>query len=52
MIAAAAAIGFAGHVGLQQAQLALFDWVLDFNMRTLDADPYRARTELWRRSAA
>jgi hypothetical protein len=46
MLVAAAAIGYAGHVGLQQAQLALFDWVLDLNMRTPDSDPYRVRTEL------
>lgn len=46
MLAAAAVIGYAGHVGLQQAQLALFDWVLDLNMRTMDTDPYRVRTEL------
>jgi transglutaminase-like putative cysteine protease len=46
MLGAAAAIGYAGHVGLQYAQLALFDWVLDFNMRSVDTDPYRVRTEL------
>jgi protein-glutamine gamma-glutamyltransferase len=46
MIAAAAAIGYASHVGLQQAQMALFDWVLDLNIRTPDTDPYRVRTEL------
>ena len=46
MLAAAAVIGYAGHVGLQQLQLALFDWVLDLNMRTVDTDPYRVRTEL------
>jgi transglutaminase-like putative cysteine protease len=46
MLAAAAMIGYAGHVGLQQLQLALFDWVLDLNMRTVDTDPYRVRTEL------
>jgi hypothetical protein len=46
MLAAAAAIGYAGHVGLQQLQLALFDWVLDLNLRTVDSDPYRSRTEL------
>ncbi|HEY6966628.1 MAG TPA: transglutaminase-like domain-containing protein [Burkholderiales bacterium] len=46
MLAAAAALGYAGHVGLQQAQLALFDWVLDFNLRSVDTDPYRVRTEL------
>jgi transglutaminase-like putative cysteine protease len=46
VLAAAAAIGHAGHVGLAQAQLALFDWVLDFNLRNVDTDPYRVRTEM------
>ncbi len=46
MIAAAAAIGYAGHIGLRHAQTALFDWVLELNMRTLDTDPYRVRTEI------
>jgi transglutaminase-like putative cysteine protease len=46
MLAAAAGLGYAGHVGLQQAQLALFDWVLDFNLRSVDTDPYHVRTEL------
>ena len=46
MLAAAALAGYAGHVGLAQAQLALFDWVLDLNLRVVDADPYRTRTEL------
>jgi len=46
IIAAAAAIGYPAHVGLQHVQGALFDWMLDWNMRTLDTDPYRARTEL------
>ena len=46
MLAAAAALGYAGHVGLQHAQLALVDWVLDFNLRSMDTDPYRVRTEL------
>jgi len=46
MIAAAAALGHAGHVGLAQVQLRMVDWVLDLNMRVVDADPYRTRTEL------
>jgi transglutaminase-like putative cysteine protease len=46
MLGAAAVLGYAGHVGLQQAQLALFDWVLDLNMHSVDTDPYRSRTEL------
>jgi len=46
LLAAAAAIGYAGHVGLAQAQSLLVDWVLDLNMRAIDADPFRSRTEL------
>ncbi len=46
LLAAAAGLGYAGHIGLSQAQLLLFDWVLDLNMRVVDADPYRTRTEL------
>ena len=46
MLCAAAALGHAGHVGLSQIQLALVDWVLDLNMRVVDADPYRTRTEI------
>lgn len=46
MLAAAAAIGYAGHVGLAQLQTALFEWVFDFNLRLIDADPYRSRSEL------
>lgn len=46
MLCAAAALGHAGHVGLAQMQLLLVDWVLDLNMRVIDADPYRSRTEM------
>jgi protein-glutamine gamma-glutamyltransferase len=46
MLSAAAALGHAGHVGLAHLQLALVDWVLDMNMRVVDADPYRTRTEI------
>ncbi|MEW6688324.1 MAG: transglutaminase-like domain-containing protein [Pseudomonadota bacterium] len=47
MLAAAAALGHAGHVGLAQAQLALVDWVMELNLiRTADPDPYRVRTEI------
>jgi len=46
LLAAAAGIGHAGHLGLAQAQTLLFDWVLDFNMRVVDTDPYRTRTEM------
>jgi transglutaminase-like putative cysteine protease len=46
LLSAAALIGHAAHVGLAHAQLLLVDWVLDLNMRTIDPDPYRSRTEL------
>lgn len=46
LLCAAAGLGYAGHVGLSQMQLLLVDWVLDLNMRSMDTDPYRTRTEL------
>jgi transglutaminase-like putative cysteine protease len=46
LLLAAAAIGHVGHIGLAQAQVLLVDWVIDFNMRVADPDPYRTRTEL------
>jgi transglutaminase-like putative cysteine protease len=46
MLVAAAALGHAGHVGLSQLQAALEDWVLDLNLRIMDTDPYRTRTEI------
>jgi len=46
LLGTAAVLGHVGHVGLAQAQLLLVDWVLDLNMRVIDSDPYRSRTEL------
>ncbi len=46
MLCAAAALGHVGHLGLSHLQLALVDWVLDLDMRVVDADPYRTRTEM------
>jgi hypothetical protein len=46
LLSAAAVLGHVGHVGLSELQLLLVDWFLDLNMRTMDADPYRTRTEL------
>lgn len=47
MLAAAAGLGYVGHVALAQAQLLLVDWVMDLNLlRTVDPDPYRVRTEI------
>lgn len=47
MLVAATALGYVGHVGLAQAQLALVDWVMELNLiRAADPDPYRVRTEV------
>jgi protein-glutamine gamma-glutamyltransferase len=46
LLSAAAGLGYAGHLGLAQAQALLFDLVFDFNMRVIDTDPYRTRTEM------
>jgi|CXWL01.1.fsa_nt_gi hypothetical protein len=46
MLAAAAGIGYAGQLGLAQLQAQIESWVIDFNMRGLDADPYRSVTEI------
>jgi hypothetical protein len=46
LLSAAAVLGHVAHVGLAHAQLLLVDWVLDLNMRIIDPDPYRSRTEL------
>jgi hypothetical protein len=46
MFAAAAGLGYVGHVSLQQAQLAIYDWVIDLNLRSIDVDPHRSRSEL------
>jgi transglutaminase-like putative cysteine protease len=46
MLAAAAGAGYAGQVGLEQLQARIESWAIDFNMRGLDADPYRSVTEI------
>jgi len=46
MLAAAAGAGHAGQLGLAQLQAQLESWAIDFNMRGLDADPYRSVTEI------
>jgi len=46
ILAAAAGIGYAGQVGLVQLQAQLESWAIDFNMRGMDADPYRSVTEI------
>ncbi|MGQ0510994.1 MAG: transglutaminase-like domain-containing protein [Betaproteobacteria bacterium] len=46
MLVAAAGIGHAGHLGLAQLQANIEDWILDLNLRVMDSDPYRSRTEI------
>lgn len=46
MLAAATGAGYAGQVGLAQLQAQIESWAIDFNMRGLDADPYRSVTEI------
>jgi len=46
MLAAAAGVGYAGQAGLVQLQAKIESWAIDFNMRGLDADPYRSVTEI------
>lgn len=47
LLAAAAVLGYIGHVGLAEAQGLLIDWVMELNLiRSADPDPYRVRTEI------
>ena len=46
MLVVAAALGHAGQLGLSQLQMHLEEWILDLNLRVVDADPYRTRTEI------
>jgi hypothetical protein len=46
MLAIAAGAGYAGQLGLAQLQAQIESWAIDFNMRGLDADPYRSVTEI------
>ncbi|MBC7804488.1 MAG: transglutaminase family protein [Candidatus Parcubacteria bacterium] len=46
MLAAATGVGYEGQLGLAQLQAQIESWVIDFNMRGLDADPYRSVTEI------
>jgi len=46
MLLVAAAVGHFGHVGLTHLQANLEDWILDLNLRIMDSDPYRTRTEI------
>ena len=46
MLAAGGGAGYAGQVGIAQLQAVIEDWVLDLNLRGMDADPYRSVTEI------
>ena len=46
MLAAASGAGYAGQVVLAQLQAQIESWAIDFNMRGLDADPYRSATDI------
>ncbi len=42
----AGAVGYAGQAGLSQLQTSLEAWVSDWQLRGMDADPYRSTTEI------
>jgi hypothetical protein len=46
MLVAAAGAGHAGQAGLAQLQAQIETWVIDFNLRGLNTDPYRSVTEI------
>lgn len=46
MLLVAAAVGHFGHVGLTHLQANIEDWILDLNLRIMDSDPYKTRTEI------
>ncbi|MBC7802585.1 MAG: transglutaminase domain-containing protein [Candidatus Parcubacteria bacterium] len=46
MLALAAGAGYAGQVALAELQAQIESWAVDFNMRGVDADPYRSVTEI------
>lgn len=46
MLALAAGGGYAGQLGLAHLQAQIEAWAINFNMRGLDADPYRSVTEI------
>ena len=45
-IAVAAGVGYAGQVGLIQLQGVIETWVVDWQLRGMDADPYRNTTDI------
>jgi hypothetical protein len=46
MLAVGAAAGYAGHQGLAHVQVLIGNWVTDWHLRGLDADPYRSVTDI------
>ncbi|MGH8704393.1 MAG: transglutaminase-like domain-containing protein [Burkholderiales bacterium] len=46
MLAAGVGLGHAGHLGLAQLQLLVGNWITDWHMRGMDADPYRTSTDI------
>ncbi len=38
--------GYAGHVGLTQLQAQVEDWISEWYLSGMDADPYRSRTDI------
>jgi hypothetical protein len=38
--------GYAGHVGLTELQAQLENWISDWYLRGMDADPYHSRTDI------
>lgn len=46
MLALAGGLGYAGQTGLTQLQAALEDWATEWYLRGMDADPYRATTDI------
>ncbi|HEY5897224.1 MAG TPA: hypothetical protein VIV54_06650, partial [Burkholderiales bacterium] len=42
----AAVVGYAGQAGLSRAQMAFEDWVSDWILHGMAADPYRSNTDL------
>jgi hypothetical protein len=46
LLAIGAALGHAGHQGLAHVQLLIGNWITDWHLRGLDADPYRSTTDI------
>jgi len=46
LFALGAGAGYAGQVGLVQLQAQVENWISDWMLRGMDADPYRSRTDI------